>query len=315
MAKSQRKAFNYTRNNLRGDEVMIIFDFKENIKLGKGPVELNHEFYHRQQCSVYGCQVIYYNQIYQKVKTVNVDFFSDILSHDGVFVQDCLQKLLENIYDLCPGLGRINKINFWSDVGNHFRSQEVAHYLLVEVKKRFNIDVNWDTFVECHGKSTVDSHFGVLSQWMKDLENHKKIDTVEQLISCLQKKVQHSNRFRSASERSIYRFEIYKQEARPAMSKKLLIPNIRSFYHFEARLGDEEEKIVRLKVTSDSAYIEDEVINKKIKIIQESDQRITKYGSKCTEESSQSKIQKMGVDEVNYGPNTIRRFVWQAGHL
>ena len=315
MQKIQRNAFNNKRTNVQQDEVMIICDFKENIRLGEGPVQLNHEYYGKQQCSVFGCQVVYFNQRLKKIKTVNVDYFSDILNHDGAFVKDCLQKLLEDIYDICPNLNPFKKVNVWSDVGNHFRCQEVAHYLIVDLKRLFNVDVTWDNFVECHGKSTVDSHFGVLTGWMKEFAEHKKIKTAEELISELERKVRKSNRNRRASDRSMYRFFIYDQTIRPAKSKRLVIPKIKCFYHFEAKLNDEEERILRLKVTSDSPYVEDENIHKKIQIIEANEKRIIKLGSKCTEESTHGKGQNLDISLSGYGPNTKRRFRLQAGLL
>jgi hypothetical protein len=222
---------------------------------------------------------------------------------------------LDNIFDICPGLTKVNTINFWTDVGLHFRCQEVAHYLLVEVKRNFNVNVIWDTFVECHGKSTVDSHFGVLSNWMDTFAKHIRIDTIEELIFNLEYKVWQSNSNRSAKNKSIYKFFIYQQEKRPAVFKKLYIPKITNFYHFEANLKDDEESIVRIKVTSNTDYVEDETIYRKIKIIEKEEKRVTKYSSKFTEESSQSKVQKMGTNGGSYGPNTVRRLQFQASFV
>ena len=45
---------------------MIVCDFKENIKLGGGPNEMNQDFYHRQQCTVFGCAVIFFDPVLKK---------------------------------------------------------------------------------------------------------------------------------------------------------------------------------------------------------------------------------------------------------
>jgi hypothetical protein len=116
----QRKTYNNKRETIKPGEVMIICDFKENIILGRGPVEFSQEFYHRKQCSVLGCQVGYFNENLKKIKTVNIDFFSDIISKDALFVKDCLRRLLKNIYHFCPGLSEFERIFFWTDVGQHF---------------------------------------------------------------------------------------------------------------------------------------------------------------------------------------------------
>ena len=71
---------------------------KRNIKLGGGPEEVNQDFYNRQQCSVFGCAVIYFDPDKKQNKTIYVDYLSDVLSHDGVFVRDCISDLLSKIY-------------------------------------------------------------------------------------------------------------------------------------------------------------------------------------------------------------------------
>jgi hypothetical protein len=315
MHKVQRKAYNDKRKNIKPGEVMIISDFKENIKLRRGPVEVSQDFYHRKQCSVLCFQVVYFNQNFNKIKTVNVDFFSDIMSKDAVFVKECFERVMEKIYQLCPGLAPIKKLNFWTDVGQHFRCEEVAHYVLVEIPGIFDINVTWDTFVECHGKSTVDSHFGVLSQWVDDFTDKKKIDTVQDLVKALQNKIRKSKKDRSASNRPMYKLFIYEQDSRPIKYKRLSIENIKRYYHFETKKNDEGQRVLKIKVTSESPYISEEIFTKPIKVVERIEKRVTKYSTACTEESSQTKVQKMGVDQVCYGPNTTRRLLWQAGNL
>ena len=111
-----------------------------------------------------------------------MDYFSDVLSHDGVFVRDCVSDLITKLYHICPRLANLKKINFWTDVGPHFRCQKVAHFLLVDVPKMFKIDVDWNMFAECHGKSIVDGHFGLLSRWIKDIETRTKVSTIDSLV-------------------------------------------------------------------------------------------------------------------------------------
>ena len=294
---------------------MIISDFKENITLGGGPVLVSQDFYHRKQCSVLGCQVVYFNQKFNKIKTVNVDFFSDIISKDAFFVKDCLRRLMKNLYHLCPGLAEVKRINFWTDVGQHFRCEEVAHFFLVDVPKEFHVSINWDTFVECHGKSTVDSHFGVLSQWVEDITDHIKVNTVQHLVKTLEEKVRKTNKNRSAANKTIYHFFIYEQDKRPETFKTLSIQNIKRYYHFETRRKDDEQRVVKMKVTSESPYIKEVSFTKKIKVKENKERRVTKYSSKCAEESSQTKVQKMGVSQVGYGPHTENRLIWQKLQL
>ena len=258
---------------------------------------------------------MYFNQKLNKIKTANVDFFSDIISKDAFFVKDCLRRLLKNIYQLCPGLAEVKRIFFWTDVGQHFRCEEVAHFFIVDVPREFHVTINWDTFVECHGKSTVDSHFGVLSQWIEDFTDKKKIATITDLVKTLEDKVRRTNKYQSASKKTIYKFFIYEQHGRPTTFNSLSIQNIKRYYHFETRKKDKEHNVVKIKVTSESPYITEESFSKKIKVVEHAEKRVTKYSSKCTEESSKMKVQKMGVNQVGYGPQTENRLIWQKAQL
>lgn len=92
-------------------------------------------------------------------------FLSEILSHDSLFVGQCLIKLLKN-----NKFRRIRNLKVWTDNGNHFRSYEFLHYLFKEAPKSIKGVIKFKIFVECHGKSIVDGHFGVLSRLFKQKE-------------------------------------------------------------------------------------------------------------------------------------------------
>ena len=92
----QRKFFNQQRAQIQPDELMVIVDFKENNRLGGGSAECWQDYFTRQQCSVLGMAVVYWNQVKQQPSVEYVDFFSDILSHDALFVSNCLSNVLDN---------------------------------------------------------------------------------------------------------------------------------------------------------------------------------------------------------------------------
>ena len=54
----QRKFFNQYRAQIQPDELMVIMDLKENIRLEGGPVECRQDYFLRQQCSVLGMAVV-----------------------------------------------------------------------------------------------------------------------------------------------------------------------------------------------------------------------------------------------------------------
>ena len=52
-------------------------DFKENIKIGGGPIEITYDYYHKQYISVLGTCIIYKDEN-GNTKTKYIDFFSEI---------------------------------------------------------------------------------------------------------------------------------------------------------------------------------------------------------------------------------------------
>ena len=314
IARRQRSKFNLQRKYIKQDEVMVIMDFKENIKLGGGPAEENQAFYSRQQCSVLGCAIVFYNPETRKRKTAYVDYFSDVLSHDGVFVEDCITHLVQNIKEICPQLKdiQINRFNFWTDVGLHFRCKEVAHFLLVKVPATFQTSVNWDAFAECHGKSIVDGHFWLMSNWIKKIEKVKKIDSIQCLMTSLEEKVNTANEFKEPNKKLMSKFYSYHQSERAEKIQKLEIPNIASYYHFEYIYHPDSKKVyIGIKMLSDSVDYITEGANK-IKITEHSEKRKAKLGSIKTEER---KKQKVCSETIELGPITSRKLRAQKKHL
>ena len=107
-----------------------------------------------------------------------ISFVSENLSHDSHFVKSAVNKLFEN--QMFQGIG---DISFWSDCAYHFRSKELMSYFDQKSKEHQGIkNITFNFFVEYHGKSQVDSNFGVLTRWLKDGENYKSIKTIDELI-------------------------------------------------------------------------------------------------------------------------------------
>ena len=90
--ESQKKYLNSLKENLQYNECICIADFKENIKINIGPVELSSDFYERSQRTLFNVTV-YFNDN-GKLKHKFINFVSEILSHDTLFVKDCFSKLL-----------------------------------------------------------------------------------------------------------------------------------------------------------------------------------------------------------------------------
>ena len=123
MAQVQRDEFKRQREKVGHGECVIVFDYKQNVKIGTGPWQVSQEYYKQTQQSVFGCVVFSKDQDKKEREQV-FHFVSDVLSHDGLFACDCLKLLMNQSY-----LKQFNSISFWSDCGPHFRNGELVHDL------------------------------------------------------------------------------------------------------------------------------------------------------------------------------------------
>ena len=158
LVDTQRDCFKLQMKNLKYQEGLLIMDFKENLKLGGGPREFPKEFYNKQPCSILGMCLIYCDKN-GNIKKKYINYFSDILSHDGLFIRDCLSDLLT----LSP-IPKLTSLSIWTDNAKHFHSKEIGYCLLKDIPRRFSLKIQWNLFGEYHGKTLVDSHFSLLSR-------------------------------------------------------------------------------------------------------------------------------------------------------
>ena len=115
-------------------------------------------------------------------------FSPAILSHDALFVLNCLSNALDNFIKFKYQNSNRKKVHSCNDTGRHFQCGKLAHYLLNIVPVEYNIQVTWNSFGEYHGKSIVDGHFGLLSRILKHIENWDQVRTIDDLIFLLRQK-------------------------------------------------------------------------------------------------------------------------------
>lgn len=178
--KHQNKEYSKDISELDNNSCVIVIDFKENFKIGGGPIETNNCFYEKMPISLLGFAVAFKEN--EKIKYEYHDFLSEILSHDSLFSGKCLVNLLKT-----DRFKRIKNIKVWTDNGNHFRSYEFLYYLFKEVPKTIKDSIKFNIFVECHGKSIVDGHFGVLSRIFRQKETEMYITNINELKRVFEK--------------------------------------------------------------------------------------------------------------------------------
>lgn len=168
---------------MKDHEAIIVLDFKENLKLGSGPVEVGKDFFERTQVSCLGCAV----HIGHTDKTFSTHYFDVLsysLSHDGLYVREAMNLVIPLVQQLAGGT--LSDLALWMDCGPHFRCFEVLHDLLIDVPECFAIPtVRINYFAEHHGKSLVDGHFGHVSRAVKQYTMSKRLVDIDDLCSAI----------------------------------------------------------------------------------------------------------------------------------
>ena len=143
--------------------------------LGKGPCEVSSAFYQRQQITILGMVLIYWDN--NKITREYIDVVSEILNHDSKFVHDAIKILVSKRKTILENLKTLYCFN---DGGKHFASYETNNTiisLIPELLPNLNY-VEWNRFAPYHGKADCDSHFGMLAKWMKQIEKVNNINTI-----------------------------------------------------------------------------------------------------------------------------------------
>lgn len=83
--QDQKAHFKNKLNNLHGEECVVVMDFKQNFKVGGGPVETSQCYYNKSSVSCLGFCVITRDEYGLKRSYHN--YLSEIISHDSYFVK------------------------------------------------------------------------------------------------------------------------------------------------------------------------------------------------------------------------------------
>ena len=150
--KDQQKInFDETKKNLKDTDVLFIMDFKENIKIGGGPIETGHDFFNKSQRTIFNITMYYKknNILYHHY----FDFISETLTHDSLFVIDCcnivfcLDEFTKHNFNNCK---------FWIDGRPaHFRTFELADYFINLYRKNLFKSIEWNYLLNIMEKISV----------------------------------------------------------------------------------------------------------------------------------------------------------------
>ena len=133
------------------------------------------------------------------------------------------------------------------DNGPHFKTYELAHFFF-HSKTWYPFEIEWNYFVENHGKSICDTHFSFVSkaikQWSKEPEHH--IASTTTLINAItdtfhlwkqQTKIKNKSikNINNKQNKSFYNIYINQITIPQSEIKKQILKfeNITSYYHFK----------------------------------------------------------------------------------
>jgi hypothetical protein len=114
-ADRQGEAFKLEKENLGNHQALLVADFKSNMVIGTGPVQLNRDYFISDiPISVFGVCLYFYPKDSDELVKLVFTFISDCLSHDTTFVVDCFEKIFST--KVVKEVG-IQRVSLWSDNG------------------------------------------------------------------------------------------------------------------------------------------------------------------------------------------------------
>lgn len=142
------------------NHMIFTMDFKMNIAIGNKVIELSSDYRKKKARTVLGFMAC------TSTARKYIDYVSDVRSHTGFFVKQCLRDLFHRQW-FVDWLKRdnIHTLVTWADNAGHFKTHSTLYMILSELLYEFELfrNIKASFFVAFHGKSFVDGHFGLFS--------------------------------------------------------------------------------------------------------------------------------------------------------
>ena len=150
ITKQQSAFISETKENLKEDEVLVMFDFAQNYAFHAQDAAQAFHF-NNDQVTVFS--VIYYYKKHGKLQHTSCVFLSDSLKHDTAAVYAIQSKLIPEIKKTVP---KVKKLKYFTDgAKQHFKNRfQIAN--LINHQTDFNLVAEWHFSISAHGKSAFD---------------------------------------------------------------------------------------------------------------------------------------------------------------
>ncbi|PVU85689.1 hypothetical protein BB559_006864, partial [Furculomyces boomerangus] len=188
LCAQQKTYYNSILDGISDESCIIIADFKENFKIGGGPVEENRVYYNKTSISDLCFCLITRSD--ENITRRYYNYLSKLLSHDS------------------------------NDTGTHFRSNKYIYGVFNTIRHRYPSKTFFlNYFLEFHGKRDVGGHFGTLTKWFYDAENSRYKSILDDLINLFEElaREKEKNRcyFRDTMNNEYYITRIISEESLP----------------------------------------------------------------------------------------------------
>ena len=175
---TQRARFIEDRSSLTPTQILLMIDYKENIKYPIDRDQEGRDWYCRKQITCLTC-LCYKRRESGELEEFVYTFFSNCTKHTGAFTIYCLESLLkETIFDT------VTQVIWWSDGGPHFKNREVITKLIhTGFENRGHLSFSVNFFAPSHGKSAVDGIFGFFSHLLHDWLPRRGLKNIDQICT------------------------------------------------------------------------------------------------------------------------------------
>jgi hypothetical protein len=185
LAQNQREEVHRQILAVHPGEVIMVVDFKENLRLPFSRNAVGQDFYTQSPVTLLSFVTFSIDSTGTTKKHV-FTVLSLCLTHTAKFVIECLKVVLKQ-----PLFSKIHKLRWWSDEGPHFRNQELlGAFYESEVLFSKKIDIQVNLFEAHHGKSVCDTVFGQYATLLKHHAPESGIHTYTQLFQFLTRMTQ-----------------------------------------------------------------------------------------------------------------------------
>eukprot|EP01059_Diplonema_ambulator_P006308 TRINITY_DN1604_c0_g1_i5.p1 TRINITY_DN1604_c0_g1~~TRINITY_DN1604_c0_g1_i5.p1 ORF type:complete len:634 (-),score=98.25 TRINITY_DN1604_c0_g1_i5:600-2501(-) len=171
----QKQVYNKLTANPGDDQVVVDCDFKQKGRLPMREEEGAQLFYGKKCFTLLGFGVYYRDS--GKTVAIHCDMVMETCNQDSFVVSRCFDALVKQQW-----FPKRRRLSFWSDGGKHLRNKHTIHHVLT-CSQFSEVDMNY--FVEYHGKSQRDGHFGVVSRSLEAAIHKEPLETVDDVIKVL----------------------------------------------------------------------------------------------------------------------------------